>query len=310
MIKLLASILVILSVTSYSQNDCPASGVCTGFSNTPNGAGAAEINGTNNGCLSVEHNSTWITITILTSGSLQFTINPNVNSNDFDFAVWGPNSPCPPTTAPIKCSWAVASGNGNTGINTGLNGGGPNSEGAGGDGWVNNLAVTAGQTYIILIDNFTTNSGFAMTFAGTSTLDCTLLPIELTSFTGTSYFENNTLNWTCASELNNDRFDIEHGTNGTDWTVIGTVKGAGNSSVMTSYEFKDLRFSIGINYYRLKQIDYDGQYEYVGILSISNITKVNKEILRITDILGREVELSHPGLKIIFYNDGSLVKTF
>lgn len=270
---LILLLLILVAEASYSQNNCPSTPVCTGFSDTPNGIGVQELNGTNNGCLSVEHNSTWITVTILTSGTLQFTINPNVNSNDFDFAVWGPGSGCPPTSNPIRCSWAA--GGGNTGVNTSLNvTGANNTEGAAGDGWVNNIAVTAGETYLILIDNFTTNSGFDMTFGGTSTLDCITLPIELTEFYCYDEGSVNYIKWVTKSEVNNDYFILEKSDDGMSWTDLVKIDGAGNSPSITKYSYADVEPYISYTYYRLKQVDYDGVYEYSDVIYVQNKSTV------------------------------------
>lgn len=102
------------------QNTCPATFICNTYNTTPSGTGPGgqygELSSSTDGCLSGEHNSTWLTITILNSGTLTFVIDPNNNSNDFDFAIWGPGSNCPPSNNPIRCSFAA--GTGNTGLNT------------------------------------------------------------------------------------------------------------------------------------------------------------------------------------------------
>lgn len=224
--------LLFLAGIGLSQNSCPATQVCGTFTTTPSGSGSGgqfgEVNFTTDGCLNGEHNSTWITITILTSGTLQFTIDPIVNSNDFDFAIWGPSSPCPPTTVPIRCSFAAGGGN------TGLNGTASDvSENVFGNGWLQEMNVVAGQTYLILVDNFTTNNGFQISFGGTSTLDCTTLPIELVSFDGYNYNTYNYITWVCASELNNDYYTIEKSIDGVNWISLSNIDAAGNSSTPT-----------------------------------------------------------------------------
>lgn len=309
---------------SYAQNDCPPTTVCAPFAATPSGAGVGgqfgEIGAATDGCLSGEHNSTWITVTILTSGTLEFTINPNVNANDFDFAVWGPGSPCPPTVAPIRCSFAVnnnnfvgAGDNGNTGVNTNINFTHPLAsetdltEGVFGNGWVNAINVTAGQTYLILVDNFTTNSGFNITFGGTATLDCTALPIELLTFYGTNEDSYNLLTWSTATETNNDYFILERSSDGYNWTEVSRIDGAGNSSQTLNYSFKDFGFKNGINYYRLTQTDYNGQHETFNIIAINNY-KESPKILKTTNMMGQEVSNDFEGLRIVYYSDGTTLK--
>lgn len=92
---------------------------------------------------------------------------------------------------------------------------------------------------------------------------CIALPVELIEFTGESIRTNvNQLNWRTASELNNDRFEIERlATNG-EFEYIGKVPGKGNSNEVLSYGFTDLSAPEGIAYYRLKQVDYNGEFHY------------------------------------------------
>ncbi|MBI4931607.1 MAG: T9SS type A sorting domain-containing protein [Bacteroidetes bacterium] len=106
------------------------------------------------------------------------------------------------------------------------------------------------------------------------------LPIELLSFTANCKNTNVKINWQTASEQNNDYFTIERaaqGQNGKmeDWNVVGTVKGAGNSTTVQNYEFVDAEISSQYSipntqyYYRLKQTDYNGKYEYFGPISVN-----------------------------------------
>lgn len=88
------------------------------------------------------------------------------------------------------------------------------------------------------------------------------LPIELLSFSAKTEVSSIVLNWTTASETNNDFFTIERSVKGKDWEAIGTVDGAGNSSTELNYNFIDQEPLFGKSYYRLKQTDYDGAYEY------------------------------------------------
>ncbi len=121
----------------------------------PNGFGASnDLNVDNRGCLNGEQQGVWMNVTTIADGQLAFTINPSPNT-DYDFGVWGPytdNIPCPPDSDPIRCSWAGLPGP------TGLNySSGDISEGAAGDGFVRRITVTAHQTYLIYVDNFSQN---------------------------------------------------------------------------------------------------------------------------------------------------------
>lgn len=111
--------------------------------------------------------------------------------------------------------------------------------------------------------NFQTQ-GYPVLQTGTS------LPIDLAKFTINPLGKSVKLDWTTASELNNDRFEILRSADGrTNWKVIGTVKGIGTSSKGNSYSFTDISPLTGINYYKLKQIDIDGKFQESDIKSIS-----------------------------------------
>lgn len=94
------------------------------------------------------------------------------------------------------------------------------------------------------------------------------LPVELISFTGTKQAEEVLLKWVTASEKNSDYFVVEKSTDGINFTAIGNVSAAGNSNKILNYSLTDKTPWIGENYYRLKQVDKDGTYEYSGIVHV------------------------------------------
>jgi len=98
-------------------------------------------------------------------------------------------------------------------------------------------------------------SSFGITPAG-------VLPVELTSFTAVKREQTSVLNWTTRLEINNDKFEIERSDDGKNFIAIGAVKGKGTTTNTSNYEFVDEKPFIGFNYYRLKQLDKNGAYEY------------------------------------------------
>jgi hypothetical protein len=101
----------------------------------------------------------------------------------------------------------------------------------------------------------------------------TTLPIELVEFNVVKKDQAAYLSWTTSSEINNDFFSIERAlsmneTDGTVWEEIATVDGAGNSSVTNMYHFTDKNIPNTKIYYRLKQVDFDGQFSYSPIRTI------------------------------------------
>lgn len=95
------------------------------------------------------------------------------------------------------------------------------------------------------------------------------LPVELLDFSGIHYEtrQSNVLSWATASETNNAKFVVERSEDGTTYETLQTLPGAGNSNILLTYEYED--FGIEKDYYyRLTQVDYDGQYEIFSPLYI------------------------------------------
>ena len=100
--------------------------------------------------------------------------------------------------------------------------------------------------------------------------DLAPLPVELTSFTALASAGKVNLNWTTASEINNSGFEIERSFDGNSFFTVGYVKGNGTTTEPRSYSFIDNIEANGTQtiYYRLKQVDYNGLFEYSDIVSV------------------------------------------
>ena len=129
--------------------------------------------------------------------------------------------------------------------------------------------LTVGQTYYLYVDG---NGGASSTFYLEALFGCetcnTPLPVTLTSFTTNCNDKKTVLNWTTASEQNNDYFTLERSIDGTDdWRTVATVSGNGSTYSSSFYQWTDLDRFYGIRYYRLSQTDYDGQFEVLKVIS-------------------------------------------
>jgi hypothetical protein len=106
-------------------------------------------------------------------------------------------------------------------------------------------------------------------FIGTFTV-LTPLPVKFKDFSVKRKDESNELTWTTASETNNDYFEVQHSTDGRQFEAVGQVKGYGNSNTDRDYYFSHEVSGSTRSYYRLKQVDFDGKYEYSGIISVGS----------------------------------------
>ncbi|HCY75280.1 MAG TPA: hypothetical protein DHV28_05120 [Ignavibacteriales bacterium] len=100
------------------------------------------------------------------------------------------------------------------------------------------------------------------------------IPVELTSFAANVINRKVMLNWITATELNNSGFEIQKGSHTSislsviDWKSIGFINGNGTTTEKSYYSFEDNNPGNGKSYYRLKQIDYDGSFEYSNIVEV------------------------------------------
>jgi hypothetical protein len=119
--------------------------------------------------------------------------------------------------------------------------------------------------------NVTSNyvSSFSpFTFGSTNSIS-NPLPIQLLSFTAIPNSEGHVdLNWSTATETNNREFTVEKTQDGTIYSNVVTIPGAGNSSQTLDYTSTDENPYLGISYYRLKQTDFDGTVTYSGLKPI------------------------------------------
>ena len=112
-------------------------------------------------------------------------------------------------------------------------------------------------------------AGGSATISGASwgKIDDLWFPIELKSFTAKEDNGSIRLNWITASETNNKGFEIQRSKDGKDWEIIGFVDGQGDSRGEINYEFTD-KSPEKINYYRLNQIDFDGNNKYSNVILV------------------------------------------
>ena len=94
------------------------------------------------------------------------------------------------------------------------------------------------------------------------------LPVEWLSFDAKSISSTVLLQWKTASESGNDYFNVERSSDGTSFETIGQVQGNGSTNTISSYSFTDYSPGQGLLYYRLQQVDIDGQFERSKIVPV------------------------------------------
>lgn len=118
------------------------------------------------------------------------------------------------------------------------------------------------------------------------------------------------LSWTTISENDNDYFVIERAKDNFVFNQKGIVDGAGTTEIEQSYSFIDQLNESGKYYYRLKQVDFDGTYEYSDVVSVDYV-KDSRSVIGVYNLLGQEVDRgNYSGLIVIYYSDGTTEKIY
>lgn len=131
------------------------------------------------------------------------------------------------------------------------------------------ISIPTNGYQVVSVDSMTQ---FAAQSSGFYKLDAPwFVPVELASFSAELIDRNVVLNWTTATELNNQGFDIEYSLDNANFTKIGFVPGFGTTSEMKSYSFTVTNIQSGIQYYRLRQIDFDGTSTFYNSVEITGL---------------------------------------
>ncbi len=143
------------------------------------------------------------------------------------------------------------------------------------DSVVNDLELqnvnTGGATINgILYAQFNGITNFSGGTAASGVGPSTPLPVGLLAFNAQRAAKVNKITWTTSQEINTDKFVVERSTDGRNFTAIGEVGAAGNSSNNISYSFIDYTPAMGVNFYRLSVIERNGNLKYSAVRSVRN----------------------------------------
>lgn len=148
---------------------------------------------------------------------------------------------------------------------------------------------------------------------GTGTQPDLSLPVTLLNFTVELSGHTAMVNWATSSETNNNYFSIERSIDGRTFTEIATQVGAGTETRTQTYVYADKKPLVGRNYYRLKQVDYDGHFSYSEIASVDFLSNGNTVLSpnparAILNLRGEEAWEDTVEL-IVLSNDGKTLRT-
>ncbi len=146
------------------------------------------------------------------------------------------------------------------------------------------------------VNGKTTDHVFVITIVNPGTP----LPVDFISFNGKLADNKVELTWATAWEVNNDFYTIERSADGIRFQAIGTKKGAGNSTQLLNYSFTDAYPLSGVSYYRIKQTDFNGEFDYSKTIVIRNFHNNERSIsmsVYPNPAVGTSVNINLPGSK-------------
>ncbi|TRX58821.1 T9SS type A sorting domain-containing protein [Fulvivirga sp. M361] len=151
------------------------------------------------------------------------------------------------------------------------------------DSTIGSAVVGTGGTILLPTGSLTSTTTFNVLGTDTDPITCSIeqlqtvtvsiapLPVELVSFEAKVASDKNSveLKWVTATELFNDFFTLERSMDASNFQALEVVQGAGNSSQLLNYTYTDQFPVHGVSYYRLKQTDFDGAFEYSKTIAVS-----------------------------------------
>ncbi|MFK7807580.1 MAG: T9SS type A sorting domain-containing protein [Saprospiraceae bacterium] len=138
------------------------------------------------------------------------------------------------------------------------------------------------------------------------------LPVELVRFDAYLDQDKVVIEWLTATEENNDYFEVQHSSDGRNFQPLAKVRGMGTTDLTQHYQYVDTKPSRGNNYYRLKQVDFDGKFEIldINVVKLQSLDAVSVYPSQVFDVITLELsEVSSEDIDIeIFSSAGILMK--
>lgn len=164
--------------------------------------------------------------------------------------------------------------------------------------------IDSGITYIICLKWKAKCTQFAIC----PLLYQSALPVTLLDFKAENKKNYVELKWSTTSEENNNYFVIQKSDDAEDFITLVTIKGVGNSNIIQNYLYNDLTTLNKITYYKLLQVDYNGQVTNLKTVAVKPSMYILKTPIKVINVLGQEVDVNYNGFKITLYSDGTATK--
>lgn len=254
--------------SSYN-NDCPRNtAICDDQTISSEVWGPGTSSEGCGSCVTSENFTEWYRFKVSSGGIMELELTPLGNS-DMDFAIYKSNA-CGDIGMPIRCSYAAYVPPGKTGLTVEA---GDMAEGVAGDQWVAEMEIKAGEEYFLMINEWDKREPNAYTIdfqlSGGASFDCSeVLPVSFLDFYAVVNESTIDLIWKTATESNNAYFTIERSTDAFDFYPLYDIDGAGNSNTIIRYIYSDPEPVKGVAYYRIKQTDFDGKFNFSNVIAV------------------------------------------
>jgi hypothetical protein len=139
--------------------------------------------------------------------------------------------------------------------------------------------------------------------------DVVTLPVRLVNFELFDADTENVIQWTTATELDNDYFILEFSSDGVNFEELVRLPGSGTTSEKIAYHAVHTEVPRKINYYRLTQVDFDGTASEYGPISVDN-RLIKRNVISCINLLGQEVPIDAAGVVVRIYDDGTVEKRY
>lgn len=171
---------------------------------------------------------------------------------------------------------------------------------------ISSLSTNASVQVYVVAQTVNSNSAYVLIDNVTIT-GATALPIELLYLRGENTEDGNLIEWATATEQNNDFFTILWSTDGRNFAAISRLPGAGNSGNTIEYQYLDESPAGGINYYKLRQTDYDARFEDSEVISVLSDRDSDPQVIGIHNQLGQPVGPNESGIVILTIRKGESI---